>query len=182
MVQFRHRLRQTLFYLSSAWPGPRSSPAIPCAIASELRPGTAEIFKQLAQADQVHAIDVAMGLAELGAPPDLVIAGLLHDIGKVQDSYRITVADRIAHVLMCRFAPTTVDRLRRSIAPRGGTQGLWALSVHDHVGAGIVRDLGYGDRIEWLVRHHQTPDPDDPDLLLLQVMDNRVPRRIDRYN
>lgn len=182
MTQVRHRLRQTLFYLSSAWPSSRSSPAIPGAVASWLRPGTVELFQRLAPADQAHAIDVAMGLARLGAPRDLVTAGLLHDIGKVQDPYHITVADRIAHVLLCRFARVIVDRLRRSVSPRRGTQGLWMLSVHNLAGAAIVRDLGYGDRVQWLVRQHQAPDPEDPDLRLLQVMDNRVLRRTDRYN
>lgn len=182
MVQIAHRLRQTAFHLWSARPVDRAPEAIPTTIAQGLRPGTVEIFQRLTPADQTHAIDVAMGLAQHGATSDLVSAGLLHDIGKVQDPYRITVAHRIIHVLLCWCAPGMIGRLRCSVAPRRGTQGLWALSVHDLVGGRIVRDLGYGERVEWLVQQHQAFDPDDSDLVLLQVMDNRVPRRTDRYN
>lgn len=145
-------------------------------------PGTVEMFQPLTSADQTHAIDVAMELAQHGVPPELVYAGLLHDIGKVQDPYRITIAHRIIHVLPRRCALGMIARLRRSLAPRRGTRALWALSVHDLAGAPIVHDLGYGERVQWLVRQHQVLDPDEPDLVMLQVVDNRVPRRPGRYN
>lgn len=175
------RVRQTLFHLRTTLPGAHRIPNIPDELKTRLLPGTEELFRDLSPADQAHSIAIALQLLERDASDALVIAGLLHDIGKVQRQHRITVLHRVAHVLMCRIYPESVERLRQLAHPPGGLEGMWALAVHDITGARIVGDLGYEERVQWLVRHHQTRDVDDPELDILQAMDDRAPELSAHY-
>jgi predicted HD phosphohydrolase len=49
---------------------------------------------------------------------DLIVAALLHDIGKASHCGRVRLTDRIIHVLLARFAVSIVLRLTERSAPR----------------------------------------------------------------
>lgn len=181
MIHLPLRVRQTLFHLRNALPGAHRTPNIPDELKTRLLPGTEELFRDLSPADQAHSIAIALQLLERDASDALVIAGLLHDIGKVQRRHRITVLHRVAHVLIRRAIPGSVEWLRQLPDPPRGLGGMWALAVHDITGERIVRDLGYDERVQWLVRHHQTCDADDPELDILQAMDDRAPELSAHY-
>ncbi len=175
MIPLPIRVRQTLFHVRHSLLGRNRSPDIPDDFALRRLPGTLEVFRRLSTGDQVHSLAVALELLEHCASDELVMAGLLHDFGKVRGPHTITVPHRIAHVLMRRAFPDAVERLRVLTDPPRGTGGVWALAVHDITGARIVGDLGYPERVQWLVRHHQTPQVGDPKLDLLQSIDDRAP-------
>jgi HD-like signal output (HDOD) protein len=174
MRGFLHRTRQIAFHARLAMKGRSLASDIPHSIGSRLQLGTMKEFSNLAAADQSHSVAVATELVRCGAPEHLVTAGLLHDIGKARGCYRISVWHRIAHVLLGRFFPNAIVQLRSHTRPSRGAGTLWALAVHDIVGAEVVRQLGYDERIQWLVRQHQTTGLDDPELELLQAVDDRT--------
>lgn len=154
---------------------------MPDELAIRLLPGTEELVRDLSVADQAHSIAIALELLDHDASDALVMAGLLHDIGKLSKPHRITVLHRIAYVVMRRVAPPSIEWLRDLTEPPRGLEGMWALAVHDITGARIVGDLGYGERVQWHVRHHQARDVDDPELEFLQALDDRAPKPSARY-
>ena len=181
MVSFQIRVRQTLFHLRYGLTGTRGAPGIPDELAIRLLPETEALFRGLSSADQAHSIAIALELLDHDASDALVMAGLLHDIGKLSKPHRITVLHRIACVVMRRVAPSSIEWLRNFTRPPRGLMGVWTLAVHDITGARIVGNIGYDERVQWLVRHHQARDVDDPELEFLQALDDRAPELSARY-
>lgn len=175
MIHLPLRVRQTLFHVQHILPGWNRPPAFRPDLARRLSPGTEGIFRRLSTGDQIHSIAVALELLARGASDELVLAGLLHDIGKIRGPHRITVVHRVAQVLLRLAVPGTVERLRDLTDPPPGIGGVWMLAVHDIAGARIAGDLGYPERVQWLIRHHQHRHGDDAELELLRAVDDRAP-------
>lgn len=114
-------------------------------------------FRRMAPADQRHAARVArLVLAEGGRDPDLIVAALLHDLGKVDRAGggRVAVAHRVAKVALARLAPALWGRL--SAAPgRGPLHGLYLLRHHPALGAAWAAALGATPRASALIAAHQ---------------------------
>jgi len=104
-----------------------------------------------------HAERTAAILRGLGADEELVIAGLLHDIAKPNET---RLWHRIAGVLLDRAAP----RVRRELA-RGDSTFARYLD-HARLGADEARRQGASDRVVFLIAgHHSSPRSDDARLL-----------------
>ena len=108
-------------------------------------------------ADARHAERTAEILRALGADEELVLAGLLHDRGKPD---HVPVVQRIAGVLLERFAPRALPRLRRG-------EGTFARYLdHARRGAELARRAGASERVVRLIaRHHERPLSEDERLL-----------------
>lgn len=128
-------------------------------------------FRQLGRGDQRHAIAVATALDHTGASESLVVAGLLHDIGKACPGVRIRLTDRVIKVALERFAPGRLGTLSNQdvMPPRG--KGLWVLSRHARVGSEMVGDWGYSARVSWLIFHHEDQNSEDEELQRLIAAD-----------
>lgn len=126
-------------------------------------------WRALASYDQRHLIAVAATLAASNHPEPVVLAGLLHDIGKAG---RITVVDRVAHVLLGRLAPDLRDRLARRHRPLPGLNGLHLLLRHAAAGADALERAGMPAEVVWLVRHHERDLPHSG-LTALRAADRR---------
>ena len=50
--------------------------------------------------------------------------------------------------------------------------GLWWLCRHAEVGASLVRQWGYPERVAWLIEHHEDCRVDDCELALLIAVDD----------
>jgi putative nucleotidyltransferase with HDIG domain len=107
--------------------------------------------------DERHAERTAEILRRLGADPDLVLAGLLHDRAKPADT---RLWHRVAAVLLETFAPRVRERLGR------GTGTFARYLDHAARGAEMARSEGRSERIVRLIaRHHERPADDDEAML-----------------
>lgn len=141
-------------------------------LAQLLTPSQEAAFRALPRVDQAHSIRVAQALMRAGAPSrDLLIAGLLHDMAKVQPAGRVRFHDRVARVILAKFAPGLLSRLAALPAPH------WRLGIalavhHPLLGAKQARELGCSPRTCWLIAHHADRQPtEDPELRQLMQAD-----------
>ncbi|HEY6959586.1 MAG TPA: HD domain-containing protein [Candidatus Limnocylindria bacterium] len=111
----------------------------------------------VAQGDERHAERTGEILRDLGADPELVLAGLLHDRAKPPQT---RLWHRIAAVLLETFAPRVRARLARG-------DGVFARYLdHARRGAEMARSEGRSERVVRLVaRHHERPADADAALL-----------------
>lgn len=126
-------------------------------------------WEQLLPYDQHHLVRVARDLEASPADQATVLAGLLHDIGKVGD---ISLVARVAAVLLSRLAPAAGDRIRRLDHPPSALEGLHLLLTHAERGAALLESHGMHGPVVWLVRHHESTLP-HPELIALQAADDR---------
>lgn len=129
-------------------------------------------FDSMPAFDQQHLCRVANHLKENGITDrDVLVAGLLHDIGKSDGNATVRLTDRVAKVLMKRLAPGTLECVAANY-PEGRFQGLALTVVHPEIGAEIAHALGCSERTCWLIRYHEaSTDFGDPDLACLQAAD-----------
>jgi hypothetical protein len=164
-----YRLRQGIGGFRPRVPADRD------AILATLSGHQAAAFRALPAYDQAHLCRTFSALREAGiADPDLLAAGLLHDLGKggvpgVAGKVRLT--DRVLRVVLRRCAPRLLARAARLPAPRWRV-GLALAVHHPRLGAGWAAELGCSPRTCWLIAHHEDePAPDDPDLRRLDAAD-----------
>lgn len=159
------RLRQGVQALLPAEP-PAERDTIITAI---LTPEQAVAFRQLPAFDQRHLIRVYQRLCSAGErDKDVLLAALLHDIGKVGPEGRVRLPHRVARVLLRRIAPGLLAWLARRPAPRW--RAGFALAVHHPaLGAERAASLGCSERVCWLIAHHED-DPPAPDSALCRLI------------
>lgn len=116
--------------------------------------------------DIVHSAGTARWLIERGYDDaDLIIAALLHDIGKGEQRRSDRVAYVIAgHTGLARALGKSASRLelRRAIARS---------LEHSEAGALLMAEAGASERAVNLTRLHHAPSGQDPVLALLQQAD-----------
>ncbi len=129
-------------------------------------------FDAMPAFDQQHLCRVANHLRSQGVTDsDLLMAGLLHDIGKMDGRTRVRLSDRIAKVLLKRVSPGTLDKVAAAY-PNGRFPGLALTMLHPEIGAKVARQIGCSERTCWLIRHHEDDSElDDPDLAQLRAAD-----------
>jgi hypothetical protein len=156
------RLRQGI---SALWARRRQA-SLPDRYKHALPNDVIMAWSRLAPYDQHHLLAVSADLQRGGATDQVIVAGLLHDIGKAGG---VSLVDRVACVLLGRFLPGTLRRLKR---PPPGLNGLHLLTRHAEEGARLLERAGMPPEVVWLVRHHEAA-LDDPALRALQVADRR---------
>jgi hypothetical protein len=151
--------------------GRRVDSGISCEALEQLPPTIRAAFWDLHRFDQRHLICVHQRLREQGvADHDVLLAGLLHDVGKVSFRVRPGSIDRALKVLLARFAPGLLSRVTAS--PRRWNRGLYVAVHHPRLGAERLRALGANERVCWLVaRHEDAPEVVDAALRVLQEAD-----------
>lgn len=159
----RYRLHQAL-----AFARPQQPPVVPDEIMRCLLPGTLERFRTLPAADQHHLLAVGDALRTTGAPEHCWLAGFLHDIGKAYEGHHVRTLDRGLWVTAARISPLATIIRNRQVMPRIGG-GLWIAAHHATIGAMVVRDLGYPERICMLVAHHEDATMAATDAYLRQL-------------
>lgn len=163
----RYRLRQGFSAIRPAIPADREA-----ILAATLTPAQRAAFRALSRHDQAHCCRVYRLLHAGGAPHDLLVAALLHDVAKVGPDGRVRLPDRVARVVLLRCAPRLLARLSR--LPASTWRAGLALTVHHpRLGAERAKALGCSERACWLIAHHEDrPVPDDPDLKRLVEADH----------
>jgi hypothetical protein len=129
-------------------------------------------FMELPAFDQQHLCRVANHLRANGVTdPDVIVAGLLHDIGKSDGEHRVRLSDRVGKVVLKRISPGLLQRVAARY-PDGPLTGLALTMRHPEIGAEIAGELGCSERTCWLIRNHEAEgDLGDPDLARLQGAD-----------
>ena len=166
--RLRYRISQGRRHLRSSAP---ESNALHDLLTAEARAR----FATLSNADQQHCLAVARNLEVLGAPPELVAAGLLHDIGKSVPGVPVRLPHRMIKVLLARVSIRLLHRIAAGNQPRSPFDGVWVLAHHARYGAELVRCWGYPERVAWLVEHHEDRPITDRQLALLVAIDDRLP-------
>jgi putative nucleotidyltransferase with HDIG domain len=139
------------------------------ALASRLLDARGKaLFMSLSERDQRHSARTAALMVEWGVgDPDLLLAGILHDVGKERQH----LWQRVAFVLLAAGPPGVLRRLAR---PGHGWRGaLWRACRHSKLGADKVRAAGYSERVARIIQHHHDKDSTG-DLALLQSADERA--------
>lgn len=150
----------------------RAGAQVDRSVLDYLTPAQRAYFERMPAFDQQHLCRVANHLRENGVTdPDVIVAGLLHDIGKFDGEHTVRLTDRVGKVVLKRVAPGTLQRVASGY-PEGRLKGLALTMRHPEIGAEIARSLGCSDRTCWLIRNHEAEsDLGDPDLARLQAAD-----------
>lgn len=124
------------------------------------------LFRAQHPRDVVHSAATASWLLECGhTDNDLIVAGLLHDVGKGQQRR----VDRVAWVLASYVG--LVNRVAGPISRFEMRRAMARTARHSDDGARILLQAGAPARVAELTRLHHTPPGTDRVLALLQQAD-----------
>jgi hypothetical protein len=143
------RITQGFVYLA-----PRRADVLDAELRRLLNAAEFDLVSQLAAADRAHLLAVYQRLQQLGCQDaDVLRAGLLHDVGKVDGAIRVGLVHRTVAVLLNATAPALLDRL--AIPGAGHWRRAFQLvKAHPSLGAQRARDAGCNERVCWLIEHH----------------------------
>jgi len=118
-----------------------------------LDPREQALFHQMSRRDQVHSINTATLVAgHASACPDLLVAALLHDAGKGEQS----IWQRALYVVLTAVSPAAIARFAR---PGGGTRGALHRSLnHASLGAARAAEAGCSEKVCRLIAGHHKPE------------------------
>lgn len=130
-------------------------------ISALLSEAELQLFLTMRPRDRRHAVETMRHAARIaadhGATPsdDLLVAALLHDVGKGQ----LRVEDRVLYVILRALSPALVDRVATAEGGRWRL-ALWQLRHHASVGAAQLEAIGSAPRVVELTSvHHGDPEP-----------------------
>lgn len=130
-------------------------------VAMVLPSAALPLFWQMPVDAQRHSLDVLTRLWAAGYHhPDLAIAALLHDCGKVaavQGGVKISLWMRGPLVLMDTFLPRQVAAWASPDVAHGWRYALYVQREHPAIGAAWAAQAGCSPLSCWLIAQHQTP-------------------------
>lgn len=157
-MRILYRVRQFRAALAGA-PNPDDLAAIQTVLA----PALMDLFLQMQASEQAHSLQVYDRLLQHGAQDsDLLVAALLHDIGKTRFPLRIW--ERVVIVLAKAFVPRWVKRWGQGQA-RGWRRAFVVAEQHTKWGAEMAAIAGASPVTVRLIRRHQDllPQSTNPD-------------------
>jgi hypothetical protein len=111
------------------------------------------LFQQMRRGEQLHSLNVLRGvLAQGDTPPDLALAALLHDVGKIR--YPLRLWQKTIAVLVRTFIPSLFVRLSAGDPQRWINRPFAVYAHHPAWGAELVAQTGASAAAIWLIAHH----------------------------
>ena len=125
-----------------------------------LTPPQAELFLRMPRCDQRHGLDVFYALQrKQNDDHDLLVAALLHDVGKSGRGLRLW--HRVLIVLIRALRTPLLDRLA-SEEPRSWRYPFFVHQQHPELGAELAQAAGCSPTTVELIRRHQEPSANNP--------------------
>ena len=111
------------------------------------------LFTQLQASEQNHSLRVLREIQNRGeANPDLLVAALLHDIGKIR--YPLRLWERVFIVLGKKFFPRRV-KVWGQAKPRGWVRPFVVAAQHPLWGGDLALEVDTAPQAVSLIRRHQ---------------------------
>ncbi len=151
-------------------------------VAEILPEAAVALFARMPIDAQRHSLNVLYTLCAAGYDqPDLLVAALLHDVGKVAANdagVRLGLWLRGPLVLLAAIAPAWLDAWAVADPQQHWRYALYVHFEHPQIGATWARATGCTPDACWLIAQHQATgcldsDPRCPLLLALQTADGR---------
>jgi len=141
------------------------------ALLSHLNSAQFILFRRMQPAEQVHAYALFKRLQSAGSThPDLLVAALLHDVGKIL--IPLSIFDRVVIVLGRRLFPKAAPRWAEG-TPHGLRLPFVVAGHHAEWGADLASQAGATPLAVELIRlHHDgaAPGPESPAGTLLAAL------------
>ncbi len=132
-------------------------------VRKTLSPRQMGLFQNMQSAEKAHAIEVLKKLKQRGEDhPDLLVAALLHDVGKIR--YPLTAWERALVVLVQASSPERARRWGRG-RPKGWRRPFVVAAQHPYWGAQIAAESGVSPLVINLIWRHQEPPSSIPNTL-----------------
>jgi len=129
------------------------------AVAQLLPTPAFALFERMPVDAQRHSLNVLYTLQAAGhQEPDLAVAALLHDVGKVaadEAGVRLGLWLRGPLVILEALAPTLLDKLAMADVQKGWRYALHVHLTHPAIGARWAAQAGCTQAACWLIAHHQ---------------------------
>ena len=153
----------------------RPNPQALTHIQNILSPAQMALFTRLQSSEQAHALNVLKQIEAQGlVNHDLLVAALLHDVGKAR--HRLYIWGRVLVVLGRALFPERVAAWGAG-EPRGWRRPFVIAAQHPAWGTEMAAKAGTSDLALELIRRHQDIAPEpvtqaDEFLVLLQAVDD----------
>jgi hypothetical protein len=139
----------------------KAEPGLLEEVQRQLTPPQTQLFKRLQPSEQMHALTIWRKLLHQGdAQPDLLVAALLHDVGKLR--FPLALWQRVLVVLAKAILPRKAQAWGNLLP--GGWEELpaWRKAFvvaehHPRWGAELARHAGVSPLAEYLIREHHHP-------------------------
>ncbi|MDP2328320.1 MAG: HD domain-containing protein [Dehalococcoidia bacterium] len=149
---------------------PHLAPGEVAEVRGLLRPEEFRLFLHAEPRDRRHSLDLYRLLVAEDASPAMLVAALVHDVGKG----RVATWHRVAFVVLNGVSPRLVSAAAAE-SGAGWRRALWRLQHHAALGAQALEAAGADVRVVELVRAHTGPPPaDDAEVARFIVADDQV--------
>jgi len=138
-----------------------------------LNPDQMALFSRMQPSDQAHSLAV---MAQIKKSPacvpetylhDLLVASLLHDVGKSR--YPLSIWERVIIVICEAMFPSQVERLGAA-SPYGWRKAFVIAKMHPEWGASMAAEAGTTPLAVQLIREHQDLIPGETESISYQLL------------